>query len=311
MTLPEVGVALSSMEVGRSPGSDGLPAEFYRTFLSEIGPDICEVINSSFEKEELSASQKCSLFTLLFKNRGDREELANWRPISLLNVDYKIVSKILATRLRTVLDKIINIDQTCSVAGRTILDNAHLLRNIQSYVDQKNMRAAFVSLDQQKAFDRVNWGYLQQVLETFGFGPNFRKWVKILYTDIQSAVICNGHISEHFPLSRGVRQGCPLSPLLYILALEPLACALRADPQIHGIKLPGGTEARVSMYADDATLILSDEKSIVHSFRVIERYERASGAKLNSRNPTGFTSGSGRASRPARSTSPGSTQPKS
>lgn len=281
VTLSEVSEALSSMEAGKTPGSDGLSAEFYRTFFNEIGPDICEVLSSVFKQEGLSASQKGGLITLIFKGKGSREELTNWRPISLLNVDYKIISKILATRLRKVLHKIINIDQTCSVAGRTILDNAHLLRNIQDYVDQKNMGAAFVSLDQQKAFDRVDWGYLQQVLEKFGIGPNFRQWVKILYSDIKSSVICNGNISEPFPLSRGVRQGCPLSPLLYILALEPLGCALRADPKIHGIKLPGGTEAKISMYADDTTLILSDDRSIVKSFEMIERYGRASGAKLN------------------------------
>ncbi len=281
VTLAEVGAALSSMEAGKSPGSDGLPAEFYRTFFNEIGQDICEVLDSIFQQGGMSASQKTGLITLLFKERGEREDLSNWRPISLLNVDYKIITKILATRLRRVLHKIVSPDQTCSVAGRTILDNAHLLRNIQDYVDQKSMGAAFVSLDQQKAFDRVDWGYLQQVLEKFGFGPNFRKWVKIAYTDIKSSVICNGHISEPFSLSRGVRQGCPLSPLLYILALEPLGCALRADPNITGVKLPGGTEARVSMYADDTTLILSDDRSVTESFRVIERYERASGAKLN------------------------------
>ena len=224
----------------KTPGLDGLPAEFYRTFISEVGPHICEVLNDVLKKGKLSDTQRMGLITLLFKKKGSRADLANWRPISLLNVDYKILTKILANRVRLVLPKIIHVDQTCSVAGRSILDNAHLLRNVQDYVDQKNLGAAFVSLDQQKAFDRVHWGYLRQVLENFGFGPNFRRWVEILYTDINSAVLCNGNISQTFSLTRGVRQGCPLSPLLYILSLEPLGCAIRSDPKIHGIKLPGG-----------------------------------------------------------------------
>ena len=204
------------------------------------GGHICEVLNGVFEQGKLSNSQRTGLITLLFKEKGSRKDLANWRPISLMNVDYKILTKILANRVSLVLRKIINADQTCSVAGQSISDNGHLLRNVQDYVDQKNLGAAFVSLDQQKAFDRVDWGYLMQVLENFGFGPNFRKWVQIIYTDISSAVLCNGNISQTFSLTRGVRHGCPLSPLLYILALEPLGCAIRSDSKIHGIKLPGG-----------------------------------------------------------------------
>jgi len=287
VTLAEIKRALFDMDIGKSPGSDGLPAEFYKTFFSDMGQDICDVVNTVFEQELLSPTQRNGLISLLYKNKGSRDELTNWRPISLLNVDYKIISKILATRMRQILYKIINIDQTCSVAGRSISDNAHLLRNVQSYVDQKNLGAVFLSLDQQKAFDRVNWGYLQQVLEKFGFGPNFRKWVQILYTEINSSVICNGNISQSFSLSRGVRQGCPLSPLLYILSIEPLACAIRADPNIQGVILPGGTEVKISMYADDTTLILSNERSIKQSFVLVERYERASGAKLNQQKTNG------------------------
>ena len=284
MTLSEVKKAFFNMEAGKTPGLDGLRAEFYRTFISEVGPRICEVLNDVFKKGKLSDTQRMGLITLLFKKKGSRADLANWRPISLLNVDYKILTKILANRMRLVLHKII---QTCSVTGQSILDNAHLLRNVQDYVDQKNLGAAFVSLDQQKAFDRVDWGYLRQVLENFELDPNFRRWVEILYTDINSAVLCNGNISQTFSLTRGVRQGCPLSPLMYILSLEPLGCAIRSDPKIHGIKLPGGTKANVSMYADDTTSILPDERSIQQSFKLVERYEHASVAKLNQQKTNG------------------------
>jgi len=287
VTLAEVRCALFDMETGKSPGLDGLPADFYRAFFSDMGQDLTDILNAVFDNGQLSESQKSGLITLLYKNKGNREELTNWRPISLLNVDYKILAKILTNRAKKILPSIVNSDQTCSVAGRSILDNAHLLRNVQDYVEQKDIGAVFVSLDQRKAFDRVNWWYLRQVLEKFGFGPNFCKWVKILYTDINSSVLCNGDVSRSFSLSRGVRQGCPLSPLLYILSLEPLACAIREEKIIHGVKLPGGTEARISMYADDTTLILSDENSITRSFSLIDRYERASGAKLNQQKSNG------------------------
>ena len=133
---------------------------------------------------------------------------------------------------------------------------------MQDSVDQKNVGAILVSLDQQKAFDRVNWEYLRQVLSHFGFGTNFCRWVDILYSNIYSRVDCNGFLSPTFQLARGVRHDCPMSPLLYILALEPLGCAIRADARIHGLKLPGGSEAKVSMYAYDTTLILTDDISV-------------------------------------------------
>ena len=281
ITLEETKRALFSMGTGKTPGSDGLPAEFYKEFFNVIGNDMCEVINDIFQQGQLSPSQRTGLITLIFKNKGSPEDLTNWRPISLLNVDYKIITKILASRVQKILASIIHENQTCSVTGRSISDNAHLLRNIQDYVDQKNLSTAFVSLDQQKAFDKVDWQYLQQILNSFHFGPNFCKWIQILYSNITSCIICNGHISEPFGLSRGVRQGCPLSPILYILAIEPLAAAIRADKRIRGLKLPAGVEVKLSMYADDATLILSDDRSIVKCFQLVNRYERASGASLN------------------------------
>ena len=281
VTLSEVKGALFDMEADKSPGSDGLPAELYKFFFSDMGQDICDVLNNAFEHNILSKSQRHGLITLIYKDRGRRDDLTNWRPISLLNVDYKIMSKILANRVKRILHQIIHVDQTCSVSGRSISDNAHLLKNIQSFVDQKQLGAVFVSLDQQKAFDRVSWEYMHRVLGKFGFGPNFQKWVQILYNDITSSVKCCGMVSDEFSLSRGVRQGCPLSPLLYILALEPLGCAIRLYKNIKGVKLPGGTEAKISMYADDTTLILSDDKSIIRSFQLVRRYEHASGAKLN------------------------------
>ena len=105
-------------------------------------------------------------------------------------------------------------DQTCAVKDRSILDNAHLLRNITDYVEQKNIPCAFLSLDQEKAFDRVEYDFLFQALQKYNFGPNIIKLIKILYTDISSSVMVNNFISDPFPLSRGVKQGCSLFSLV-------------------------------------------------------------------------------------------------
>ena len=118
------------MQNNKTPGSDGLPAEFYKKFFPLFGKDFVNMINLCYLWDKLTSSQRLSLITLLCKNREFHYLLNYWRPISLLNVDYKIVSKTLSLRLRKVLPYIIHGDQTCSVIGRSITDNVHLFRNI-------------------------------------------------------------------------------------------------------------------------------------------------------------------------------------
>ena len=189
--------------------------------------------------------------------------LKNWRPISLLNVDYKIISKVLTNRLRLVMENLIHKDQTCAVLGRTIFDNIHLLRDIVDYCDQKQLPLAFICLDQEKAFHRVNYDFLFKALEAYNFAPSFIQWIKILYRNTSSSVIVNFTISEPFDLSRGIRQGCSFSPLLYVLLLEPFARKVRQDNEIIGVKLPGTSDrVKIILYVDDSTGVCSTEKSI-------------------------------------------------
>ena len=220
---------------------------------------------------------------LVYKKRGDRKNLKNWRPICLLNVDYKIISKVLTTRLSRVLDSVIDPDQTCSVPGRSISSNLVLLRDVFNYIEQTDEAAVLISLDQEKAFDRVDRAFLSDLLCHLGFGPNFRKWVITLYEGAFMQIILNGSLTPKILLRRGVRQGDPLSPLLYVLCVEALACQIRNSPEIRGFLLPGarGKQARVRLYADDTTVILKDLFSLRRLFDLISVYERGSGARLN------------------------------
>ena len=157
------------------------------------------------------------------------------------------------------------------------------LRDIVHFCSCSGVPAAILSLDQQKAFDRVDWGFLRSTLEAMGFGSSFINWVMLFYSSVQSAVNVNGHISSFFSLSRGVRQGCPLSPLLYILVAEVLACSIRANPHITGLFLPGFSSPLpcISQYADDTSLIVVSNCAIDEVFNVYSLYERGSGATLN------------------------------
>jgi hypothetical protein len=132
-------------------------------------------------------------------------------------------------RLGKVIDKIVNIDQTCSVKGRSIPDTIHLLRNIIDYCNKRNFGCMLINLDQSKAFDRVSHEFLFSILHAFGFGPDCIMWVKVLYTSYQSRVEVNGNLTDPFAVTRGVRQGCSLSPLLYVLCIEAFATKIHLD----------------------------------------------------------------------------------
>ncbi|KAK6191805.1 hypothetical protein SNE40_003397 [Patella caerulea] len=293
----ELILALNGMQNDKSPGPDGICKEFYDKFNYLLGDVLVSIYNLSFDEGMLPFSQRQCYITLLCKDLNQKHLLKYWRPISLLNVDYKLLSKILQLRLRSVLDEIVEPDQTCAVMGRSISDNLHLLRSVIDYVDQKDLSVSFICLDQAKAFDRVNHNFLFTALEHYSFGPMFLKWIKLLYTDIYSSVIVNGHVSDNFSVTRSVRQGCSLSPLLYILSLEPFYVKVRNDKQIKGIVIPGsGEEAKIVGYADDTTGICSTVASVERLLFQCKRFSVVSGSKLNLEKTKGLCFGKFRTS---------------
>jgi len=282
ITVNEAFSALSGMAKAKSPGSDGFPAEFYLAFWDVLGSDLVEVFNASLDSGLLPLSQRGALISLIFK-KGDRLEHKNWRPISLLNIDYKLCARVLAGRLLKVIHHVVAPDQTCGVPGRFIGENVALLRDVSLFASETGTPVAILSLDQEKAFDRVDWCFLLAVLRRMGFGPSFISWVKLLYTDIRSAILINGYTSDWFHPSRGVRQGCPLSPLLYVLSIEVLAANIRAHPDIVGLRLPGVASPLpvLSLYADDTSVITASDRAISAVFDVYTDFEAGTGAKLN------------------------------
>ena len=241
------------------------------------------VANRCFADGELCPSMKGSVTRLIFKKRGDVKHLKNWRPISLLNVNYKIISKAITLRLSKVLEHIIHPDQTCSVPGRSIFSNVTLLRDVLDYIQRTDESAILISLGQEKAFDRVNRPFLLKLLQVYGFGPNFCRWISTFYNGAFMQITLNGWLTDGISLERGVGQGDPLSPLLYVLCVEVLASLIRSSPGIEGFLLPGarGLQARVRLYADDTTAILRNLRSLTNLFYCVGVYENGSGAKLN------------------------------
>ena len=194
------------------------------------------VVNSCFDSGCLSLSQYRCVISLSFK-KGDRLDLRNWRPISLLNVDYKLASRVIAGCLLKVIQLVVDKDQTCGVSGCFIGENVPLLHDVAEYPSSPGSPIAILSLDQEKAFDRVDWSFMRSTLSAMGFGLSFISWVNLFYFRVQSAVNVNSYLSPFFNLSRGIRQGCPLSPLLHVLVSEVLAANIRCNPHIPGLSL--------------------------------------------------------------------------
>ena len=143
--------------------------------------------------------------------------------------NYKIISKILTNRLKKVLPKIIHGDQKGFVPGRNIQNANRFIQDLIHYTDEENLEGAIIFLDQQKALNRVEWGGSMLVLNISTFEKNFRKWIKMLTLNAKTSILTNGYLSKFFPISRSARQGCQISPLLYIIQAEPMVYHLRAN----------------------------------------------------------------------------------
>ncbi len=156
--LPKCQAALLSMSHGKTPGSDGFPMEFFVSFWDILGLDLVRILNVAFESGQLSTSQRRGLIIVLYKKR-DHLKTKNFRPISPLNVDYKIATRAISGQLLSVIGTVVGHDQTCGTPGHTISEDLTLIRDLIEYVDHADMLLALLSLDQEKAFDCVDWGF--------------------------------------------------------------------------------------------------------------------------------------------------------
>ena len=272
--------ALKKLKNGKTPGIDGLPAEFYKLFWIDIKEIVLSSLNFAFAKNELSLDQRRGLISLVPKKDKDRQFLKNWRPIALLTTDYKLIAKCLAARIVTVIDKLIAPDQTGYIKGRYIGENIRTVHDMITYLKLRNKSGILLLIDFEKAFDTVRWSFIDKALQIFNFGNSFRKWVQVLYTNIESAVLNNGFLTKFFAPQRGVRQGCPLSVYLFILVAELLAINIRGNKEIKGIQVKN-REIKISQLADDTSIFINDPHSIEPIFQTLRNFSACSGLKAN------------------------------
>ena len=268
------------MKNGKTPGSDGFSVEFYKMFWTSIKELVLESFYFAYDLGELSIDQKRGVIKLLPKKDKILKFLKNWRPISLLNTDYKILAHVLASRLQMVLPDIIHPDQNGYLKGRFIGCNIRTIYDIIDFSQNKEFANLITFIDYEKAFDNIKIEYLIETLDKFGFGEIFKNWIKIMYTNISSCVMNNGYTSIFFPLSKGVRQGCPLSALLFILVVETLAINIRNNDKIKGVKFQEN-EVKISLLADDTTIFTENTTSLEIVLDTIKMFRNASGLKIN------------------------------
>ncbi len=281
ISFEEVTAAVMGFSSGRVPGLDGLPADFYKFFWNIIGNDYFEVLQKSISEEILPLSCQRAVLTLLPK-KGDLTHLRNWRPVAILRSDYNFFSNCLANRVNGVLHSIIHKNQSYCIKNRSITDNLHLVRDMFDFASYNNISVGFLSLDQEKAFDRVDHTFLLDTLKAFGFGYNFISFIKLLYAGASCMIKVAGGLSLPVKVHRGIKQGCPLSGRLYSLIIEPLLCRLRT--QLTGLEvntLNGKHSFKLSAYADDVTVLIKNNSDVQCIKNALVCYGKASYAKVN------------------------------
>ena len=232
----------------------------------------------------MSDSQRGAVLSLIFK-KGDHAFLKNYRPISLTNTDYRLLTFTLSLRLQKVIGSIVGHEQTGYIRSRFIGTNARLIEDVIEYCNRYNKAGLILFLDFEKAFDTVEWPFMFKTLEAFQFGESFINWIKTLYKNPECVIKNNGYLSDTINLSRGIRQGCAISAMIFILVVEILSIKLKQNNNIKGISIrkPNGVlhEQLLSQYADDMSLSLEDETRIAPAVKTIEDFTSVAGPKLN------------------------------
>ena len=281
VTSDEASLILSKMKDNKSPGSSGFSVEFFKFFWGDLKHFWVNSINFGFTSGELSATQKEGLIVCIPKGDKCKKMLKNWRPISLLNVSYKIASGVIAARIRNVLPSIINVDQSGFMGNRFTGDNIRFIYDILNFGLEQKKVGLLLLIDFEKAFDSVAWTFIKKALLYFNFKNEVIKWIELFYRNIKSTVIVNNSPTPWFPIERGCRQGDPISPYIFLICSEVLACMIRQNPQIKGYVI-FNKENKISQFADDTTLFLDGSKeSFEYCIKTILEYAKFSGLAMN------------------------------
>ena len=280
ISTEEIETATNSAKHGTSPGSDGRTYEFYQAHLDDIVEDLQGLYMNCYMKNTLPKSMRESIVKLVPK-KGDLRDIQNWRPISLLNCDYKILSKVIYNKIIGFLNDKIHSAQKGGLPGRNILGVHYNIKSALEFVkDRRLKQLAIMKIDWEKAFDNVNYSFMYKILKKYKIPNSIIKWIKILYTNTTSKIMVNGVCTKEIQITKGLRQGCPLSMLIFALIMDPLVRKVEANDNISGI-VAGLIHLKLQLCADDVTLFLTSNADICAALKTLKEFMSVSKQKMN------------------------------
>eukprot|EP00253_Pinus_taeda_P022158 PITA_22158 len=285
ITMEEVEEAVRNMPNDKAPGPDGFTINFYKACWKIVKNNIWEIVEDSRRSKTILKSLN-STFIALVPKVEEANTPEKFRPIALCNVIYKIISKVIANRLKIILPGIISQEQSGYVEGRQILDNILLAQEMIHSLHSRKEAGMLMQLDLSKAYDKVSWTYLEAILDAFGFSKPWIKWILALIKSPRYSILVNGTPSTPFSPSRGIRQGDPLSPFLFVILMEGLSKLIakrKADGQIKGLQPIRSCPATThQQFVDDTMLHGTPTVKEATEYRdILHLFSRASGMEIN------------------------------
>ncbi|GJT40304.1 RNA-directed DNA polymerase, eukaryota, partial [Tanacetum coccineum] len=270
--------------VDKAPGPDGFTFGFYRRYWNLIESDVVNAVKWIFIHGSIPKGGNSCFITLIPKI-PNANMVKDFRPISLVGSVYKIVAKILANRLVTVLGDLVNEIQSAFMTDRQILDGLFILNELVQWCKKRKKQVMFFKVDFEKAYDSVRWEFLDDILKKFGFGKKWCNWIQSCLQFSRGSVLVNGSPTQEFQFYKGLKQGDPLSPFLFILVMESLHVSFQrvVDAGLFkGIKMGSSLQISHLFYADDAIFMGHwNQSNISMITRVLDVFHRASGLRIN------------------------------
>lgn len=282
----EVKTALDQMQGDKAPGPDGFPTLFYQKFWDIVGSDVMTLFHSFYEGRLDISLLNRGMVCLILK-KGDANFIKDYRPISLLNCVYKLITKVLTTRLEKFIQRLIGQTKNAFLKGRFFLDGVVAAQEVLLFTHATKAKGVFLKLDFEKAFDRLDWSFLLNTFKDRGFSQKWVGWVQQLLQGGRVCINVNGTLTESFECTRGVGQGDPFSPLLFVFAVEGLSKILNRGVQAGlweglGPTLTDGKRVTHLQYADDTIIMLKPNiESVELLKRALLAFEKMSGLKIN------------------------------
>ena len=269
--------SIQKIKSNKSPGPDGITIELYKKFPF-LALGLLKVWKSSIQKGQIPEDISTGVIALIYK-KGSTLEIGNYRPITMLPIDYKIIATSLASQLKKVITSMVGLNQKGFIPGRNIKEIIIETFLALNFSKRNKQEGGIILFDFEKAFDRVDREYMFKCLQAVGCGSYFIKIIQVLHSQTKAFILINGYLSNPIQVQSGVRQGCPLAPLLFAICTEPLRI-LVLQSKIQGLKIKE-IQLIISMYADDTTGFIGSLEDSKLLLECINTYCQASGAQLN------------------------------